>query len=67
MDQCSHRTEIRQLISRANQLTGVFMMRTSAVKELKLLTDFAKNFVTDYSQGPKYNSGATKIAKFGEK
>ena len=55
------------MISRANQLTGVFMMRTSAVKELKLLTDFAKNFVTDYSQGPKYNSGATKIAKFGEK
>ena len=34
-DQCSHHIETGQLICRANQLTGFYMMRTLVVKRLK--------------------------------
>ena len=34
-DQCSHYVETRQLICRANQLTGFYMMETLAVKRLR--------------------------------
>ena len=33
-DQCSHHTETSELICRANQLTGVYMMGTLVVKGL---------------------------------
>ena len=34
-DQCSHHIETSQLICRANQLTGFYMMKTLVVKRLK--------------------------------